>query len=173
MKKHFLSFILLALTLGWSANAWAEFTIKKGVYYVDLTGITMASNAKVEIFNDYASALELTSSSCNTNVVQNGGTGNKNFYCKSGQSWPDYFVVELTSDTKIDDEGRSFVQIYDNGSNNLGWKRYNEATYTDGNNCVKLTTSGYSWATISAPSCGGDTPPTPSGPCSNCKTITK
>lgn len=146
MKKHFLSFILLALTLGWSANALATTTIY--VKRADATNLVIqydSNSGWIDYYNDL------------TKVVKQ---------CDAG--WFMYTTSDqMTNAIHIRRKNNEKDWNLSNEQSNISDK----TTYwiLNDNGDIDYTPSS---ATQYNTDCGS-TPPTPSDPCANCKTITK
>ncbi|MBQ0143427.1 MAG: hypothetical protein KBT06_11660, partial [Prevotellaceae bacterium] len=173
-------FILLALTLGWSANAWADVTMPAGTYYFDFSQCTGDKKAwQINVFNGYNDG-DLSYSSdhaCNVNVEK---SHMRSYYNDNGLST---LVISTNSQQT---KGGGFIQCRIGATKDgASWIPQNWSEYTAptnvGTNDAKIfvcqihNDGTYSWATSSSaiPSCDTPTPPTPSGPCANCKKITK
>lgn len=170
MKKHFLSFILLALTLGFSANAWA-YSISNGsvtfakdeVITLDFSGVT--DFGKFQTYNEKIPVSPLESSNASFTITFSSektlSSGNEVFHWRhetNGNEWQHNNIewFKLTSSGSSATDG---IPCPDQTG-------YTILKITDGGTAHSACT--FTWSTGSTP-----TPPSPSDPCANCKKITK
>ena len=164
MKKHFLSFILLALTLGWSANVLAGGT----VYFKNTLGW---SKVYVIIFNKNAWKPDSEHNSPRvypkTAGVDNGNYGEMtlegdNIY-KFDYSTNKQWIAFTSSDMHDWNDFNKNAACYRSDFNTSSPLFTPNTTESSTDNETKYYNNG-SWST--------STPPAPD-PCANCKTITK
>lgn len=163
MKKHFLSFILLALTLGWSANAWAY---------------TTDGSTYVEFINGDVITFDFSAVNCNDAGVDRVDVGLTKIGSAPYQTATLTFTSTIrctTSNNRLQvhwqlpqDQGYSWKH------GDVEWTEIGTANFpfpTDNSQLTIIVTLDAQGKTLYTWSTGS--PPTPSGPCANCKKITK